>query len=278
MYLSELIKSAFRIRSDKMATDPVHAFRVGTKRVRSVLRLSKQTSRRRKKIKVLRNLARELAPLRDTIILNEQLNLALAADQASLKPIETEMIQKQLERRATQLSSSRNETLKRVGLGLKKIAADSTHERKEVLSESDLIAALCRSYRQAKRSQANCQKQRSVSEFHEWRKSTKILQYQLEAVLKYQRPKNKTVSALSDLADLLGQIQDLSAFVRFLKNHRAHSGKMRHTLRRKRSKLESEALNDGDKVFKFKAKHWIKDALVPPLRHGLGRPADRAQK
>ena len=268
MYLSELVKSAFRIPSEKAVKDPVHSFRVGTKRVRSVLRFSKQTSRRRKGIKALRKLARELAPLRDTIILNEQLNLALAADPKSLKPIETEMIQKQLRRKTIQLSSSKNKILKRVSLGLKKIEADSTPERKEILSESDLIAALCRSYRRAKRSQANCQKQRSVSGFHKWRKSTKILQYQLEGVLKYQRPKTKTMLALGDLSDLQGQIQDLAAFVHFLKNHRAHSGKMRRNLRRKRSKLENHALNDGGKIFKSRTKHWIKDAL-PDLDRSL---------
>ena len=242
-----------------MAKDPVHSLRVGTKRVRAILRLSKQKSSRRNRTKKLRILALELAPLRDNKILSEQLKLAIAASPETQSG-EIPLIRKLLKYQSMQPSSKKGR-LSKVSLGLKKLEADFQHESNEKISSTDLVAGLCKSYQKAKRAQKKCQNQRSFAGFHEWRKSTKILQYQLEAVLKYQRPKTRTMSALSDLTDLQGQIQDLAAFVRFLKTHRVHLGQMRRNLRQKRRKLENKALNEGGKIFKFGAKHWIKVAL-----------------
>jgi CHAD domain-containing protein len=72
-------------------------------------------------------------------------------------------------------------------------------------------AGLCRTYRGAKAARKTSRKNPTIANLHEWRKQTKYLRYQLEAL----RPMwpvaiDQLCDMAKDLSDLLGQDHDLA--------------------------------------------------------------------
>lgn len=208
----------------------IHTARKAMKRIRGLLRLDRPAWKHGTyaiENAVLRDVARELAPIRDGYVLIEtydDLTTSLTSTSApdSIRTTHEFLTASYLSdkhavleddahlaRAIHSLSASRSR-IDSLPLATANVAASTP--------EFDLIkGGLRRTYRTGRRTHERAGNEEAVGAFHAWRKPVKYLRYQME-LLSGSDPgaHNRLVESLSELGDVLGLEHDLDVLAAFL--------------------------------------------------------------
>lgn len=223
----------------------VHTTRKGIKRLRAYLRLARKaigTTTYKVENAALRDTARLLAPARDAFVLIETAQ-ALEAHPETLVVLKT----RHRDALESLESGGRLESRRR-------LEAIVTRWRIHVASDPDassIGAGLERTYRRALVDFERVHATPTDDAFHGWRRRTKYLRYQLEAL---NAPKN-LVRGFVELGDDLGLEHDHTVLMAVCDECSDHSGfgDLTRRARERRTELRSQAIDHGAALFNEEA-------------------------
>jgi CHAD domain-containing protein len=227
----------------------VHAARRATKRVRAALRLLREClgpqvyHRQNRRV---RDAARPLAAVRDACVLRESLRAMPAQSAALLRGLDAEYRRErtQVERQGARAAAARLEMIR-----------GQLAEMPAFNSEAaSAVAGLRKSYKKGRNtcSQARSRKNEVL---HEWRKQTKYLLNQLELLSTTFNVKVKKLQRRAErLTDILGDDHDLVVLLSKLRRYDAPNRQLRKHIKKRRDKLQEQALRFGKKLYRQSAK------------------------
>ena len=236
------------------ATDEaIHDARKRLKRVRALLQLVRPAVKKslyRNENAALRDVARPLSELRDAKVLIETLG-SVAPDDASAS------IRQELTARKRSLEAQN--PLPRAAASLEEALSRVPAWTDVPKRWSSVGKGLRRTYRQARRAYADALREPTVEKRHEWRKQTKYLRYQLEA-LQPLRPEllEELASQADKLGQLLGDDHDLAVLQQTLSSASApcHDGEVIAAIDRRRDELLQEACKLAAPFFRASPKQF----------------------
>ena len=263
----ELLDDTTRlIRNPKVSLDiRTHEARKAIKKLRGMLRLVESSSRRgradRALDKDLRDVARKLAPFRDSDVMRAALHVAAKGSHGLLDnktaeaihdcvtdhhPVEKSTQAVSLALYATDVTSLAD-----------KIAASKIHTR--------TLSALRKSYLKTCNTAQNLMRKvltgkASEADFHEWRKFVKYHFYHTRLLAGlYGKQARKRAKDANELEEILGQHHDLAVLAERIKAHRREVrkfcdvAKLLRYLEKRQREMERTALQLGRKLFPKKA-------------------------
>lgn len=129
----------------------------------------------------------------------------------------------------------------------------------------DLVKALGETYRMARLAMREALETETPELLHEWRKQAKYHALQAR-LMRQQFPDalDKRVAGVRDLAELLGEVQDIEVVMLGAKGWRERPAGFRDVLDARRKSLVTGARATGAALFSEKPKAWMKD-LTPPV-------------
>jgi CHAD domain-containing protein len=230
--------------------DPaVHTTRKGTKRLRSILRLARQsigTDVYRTENAALRDTARLIAPARDALVLIET-----AREMNASRPVLAILERLHLEEMARLESGVRADAAGRL---------TSIASRWSVLDwrgpdVASIRAGLTRTYRRGLADFAAVQSQPSASAFHSWRRRVKYVRYQLEAV----GAPGKLTRPWFALGNDLGWEHDHTVLIGVCSEYPGDDGfrSVAESSQARREVLRSAALEAGDQLLVLKPRAFV---------------------
>jgi len=227
----------------------VHTTRKGTKRLRSFLRLARQsigTDVYRTENAALRDTARLIAPARDALVLIET-----AGEMSASEPVLALLGRLHLEQVALLESGVRAEATGR----LTSIASRWSALDWRGPEVASIRAGLTRTYRRGLADFAAVQSQPSASAFHSWRRRVKYVRYQLEAL---GAPSKVTKQWLA-LGDDLGWEHDHTVLIGVCSEYPGDDGfrSVAEHSEARREMLRSAALEAGDQLFVLKPRDFF---------------------
>ncbi len=254
----------------------IHDTRKRLKRGRAALRLVRAaigSGRYHRENAALRDAARPLTEVRDADALATTIEKFVAngdLDHASSAAISQWIRDRQRDvRQRVRAENSVTPARKSLQAALKRIKkAPTKHDGWSVLE-----TGLARVYRSAREAFAETKTHPTTQNFHEWRKQTKYLRYQLEMMqLIWPAALKGMANEFHQLADLLGDEHDLVVLRERLRQETsAHSGPpaleaLVERIDRRQRELEDEALMLGQRLYADKPKlftrqlrrHWRK--------------------
>ena len=232
--LASILATAFDLDS------AVHTTRKGTKRLRSFLRLARQsigTDVYRAENAALRDTARLIAPARDALVLIET-----AGEMSASEPVLAQLGRLHLEEMALLESGVRAEATG----SLTSIASRWSALDWRGPEVASIRAGLTRTYRRGLADFAAVQSQPSASAFHSWRRRVKYVRYQLEAL---GAPSKLTEQWLA-LGDDLGWEHDHTVLIGVCSEYPGDDGfrSVAEHSNARREMLRSAALGAGDQL------------------------------
>jgi CHAD domain-containing protein len=137
---------------------------------------------------------------------------------------------------------------------------------------SDLADALGETYRMARKAMADALESEEPELLHEWRKQAKYHALQAR-LMRQQFPDalDRRVAGVRDLAELLGEVQDIEVVVEGVKGWRERPAGFLNVLDARRKSLVTGARATGAALFSEKPKSWMKE-LTPPVMAGQDQP------
>lgn len=219
----------------------VHETRKGIKRLRAYLRLARKsigTTTYRVENAALRDTARLLAPVRDAFVF-----IGTAEDLGADPSILTVLEERHHDALASLESGGRLEARRR-------LEAIEARWRISVASNPDaasISAGLKRTYRRALVDYERVLTKPVDEAFHGWRRRTKYLRYQLEAL---DAPK-KLVRGFLRLGDDLGLEHDQTVLVAMCEQCSSHAGfdNLKHRATERRAELRARAIKHGAALY-----------------------------
>lgn len=129
----------------------------------------------------------------------------------------------------------------------------------------DLVKALGETYRLARHAMAEALETETPELLHEWRKQAKYHALQAR-LMRQQFPDalDKRVAGVRDLAELLGEVQDIEVVMAGAKGWRERPAGFREVLDARRKSLVTGARATGAALFSEKPRAWTKE-LTPPV-------------
>ncbi len=237
------------------ANDRAHRIHLGCKRVRSYLRLMRETlgeERYGYENVYFRNLARPFGQLRDIEVAQQTVDALIAAEPDALSPAEIDTLRAVAKRLPV---PDRDDMSKaRVDAA---IAAAQTRFATAIAGELDLKGALKHLYRRNRRSFLKAKKRQSTVCLHEWRKQAKYLRYALAACLDVWPAAAPYRKRLKKLGDLLGIDHDLAGLHDGLVVTAAAS-KPDAVIARRRAVVQARALKRGERLCEDKAGAFLR--------------------
>jgi CHAD domain-containing protein len=264
LYASIVIALA-RLRQPRLSDQSVHEARRSLKKARAALRLLRpglEPAAYRAENALLRDAGRSLAVLRDPKVLLDVL--------AALKQRDTAARHATALRRVTGALQSEEKRLARDGAVVEAALATCVRLLEQSLARAErpdfleiggkpLAKGLRRIYRKGRKALAQAHASRTPEALHEWRKQSKYL---LNAMAMLPgKPKGrlkKTVRRAQELADRLGDVHDLDLLATRARGHAKDRRSLQALIGKRRAKLEKEALAVGRKLYKRKAKRFLK--------------------
>lgn len=255
----------------------IHKARVRAKRIRAALRLATPAlgdKTRRRADRWWRDAARLLSEVRDASAQTEALE--------ALQPALTERV----DAAGVRALSARIRLQHRLS-GVHRREAGAIRaflDRLEARSVDPLAAAdkappgmmregLEASYRAARREMRGALREETPDAFHEWRKRVKSHGLQLKALQLVFPMISERVSAVRDLAECLGAIQDVAVLQKALETGVGEGidPRIAGALLAERKAMQASAVEQGEALFGEKAKAWARRALGPGAL-GRGEP------
>jgi len=199
------------LRGNIASPGPVHDARTFIKKVRAMLDLaapSLSNKELNRTVRLLRDAASRLSPLRDSDVAVETLDLAL--EQTSMPADAFDSIRAGLVNVAKQQRINGRHQLPRVRNSLSKAAGGISKMPLDRMSDHDLQRRLRRSYRRARKSLKTLQTKNDPELFHRWRKLAKQVWYQLRVTAPFWPDHaKKLIATLDSIGDLAGKERDL---------------------------------------------------------------------
>jgi hypothetical protein len=136
----------------------------------------------------------------------------------------------------------------------------------------DLAKSLGETYRMARKAMRDALDGEDPALLHEWRKQAKYHALQAR-LMRQQFPDalDRRVAGVRDLAELLGEVQDIEVVVEGVKGWRERPAGFLNVLDARRKSLVTGARAAGAALFSEKPKAWMKE-LTPPVMAGQGQP------
>jgi CHAD domain-containing protein len=136
----------------------------------------------------------------------------------------------------------------------------------------DLAKALGETYRMARKAMHQALENEQPELLHEWRKQAKYHALQAR-LMRQQFPDalDRRVAGVRDLAELLGEVQDIEVVVEGVKGWRERPAGFLNVLDARRKSLVTGARATGAALFSEKPKSWMKE-LTPPVMAGQDQP------
>lgn len=138
-------------------------------------------------------------------------------------------------------------------------------------SREEIAVNAGRSYRRGRRDLKRCRKKGRAEDFHDWRKRSKDLRYQLEILLPLLPEEfDRARKGAERLADRLGDLHDLDVLLDDLDTREMdpdHRGQLRRAIAGERSRLADECLEEGEKLYDGKSRRFT-DRLGEALGAG----------
>lgn len=219
----------------------VHTTRKGTKRLRSFLRLARQSIGKevyRTENAALRDTARLIAPARDALVLIET-----ARELGASEPVVETLERRHLEEITRLASGVRQDATTRLGA----IAARWRMIDWDGPDAGSIRAGLTRTYRRGFAEFTAVQSQPVASAFHSWRRRVKYVRYQLEAIGEHGKLAKRWLA----LGDDLGWEHDHTVLIGVCSECSDDAGfrAVAARSRVRREELRSAALDAGDHLF-----------------------------
>jgi CHAD domain-containing protein len=242
-----------------------HKARVRCKRVRAALRLAKplmKTKAFNRENHWWRDQARLLSELRDAGARIEALD--------TLRPFLASRIGSDATRRLEERFQKTRKAVEAEGSIAQFIAgldarADDLVPALEKGSRRDLVVALGDTYKLARNAMAKALEDEDAELMHEWRKQAKYHALQAR-LMRQQFPDalDRRVAGVRDLAELLGEVQDIEVVAAGAKGWRERPQGFFEVLEARRRSLVTGARATGAALFSEKPKSWMAD-LTPPV-------------
>ncbi len=200
-----------RLATEADFDDVVHDLRKRCKRVRSLLRLVRESLGEdvyKSENRVLRDAARVVSPVRDAAVLIEVHDDLVQAGAMPMAGLRTELVERHQELRRQVLDEG---ALPQLGETIAAVLARIETWPLESLEWETLSPGVKRIYRRGRKAMAAAYDDPSTERFHEWRKRTRYLRHQL-GFLKELWPEviSGNVKSAHALTDVLGEAHDLA--------------------------------------------------------------------
>jgi CHAD domain-containing protein len=236
------------MRREAKASERIHEIRVAGKRARAILRLIEPETgpAARKLHDRIRRVSHQLTRARDGEIVCATIE-KLSRGDPELKKAAPRSIPFPASTELKRLS----EELRRVGGDIASLAsAEATGPKMQL--------GLKRTFAKVKKLYAKCRKGGSPDSFHQWRKRSKDLLYQIETLAPQpSKREKKWISCLKSLSDCLGEMHDLTLNLELLGTRRSKVGKLKRRAKREYGKSERKAVRLGRRFFRAGQKSRI---------------------
>ncbi|MGB0121358.1 MAG: CHAD domain-containing protein [Solirubrobacterales bacterium] len=241
----------------------VHEVRKNLKKLRSSLRMVKDElgdDQYRKQNKLFRDAGRELSGSRDAAVKVETLNQLVKDARRGLPARPVTQWRSVLATEAEPGSVDGDDHVETAtGMiveGRKGVEGWSLDVDGSALVEKGLT----RSYSRGRKAMKDAKKDPTPANFHEWRKRTKDLWYQLRIVRKsWPSLLGETADLVHELADLLGDHHDLAMLAEDLDGRdfqKAERRELEKEIERQQSGLADGAFSLGERIYAEKPKHF----------------------
>ncbi len=244
--------------------EAVHEARKSLKKLKAMFRLAapKFGNRRRQAEKAaLQNAGRLLGPMRDAEVRLK--TLAALIQTAPAKEHDFAAIRAVFETRRNEADAKATITKRRVLAHLDAARGRLQNWPLKTLTQEELRASVCKTYRQGRRALAEYRRSPSPAAFHTWRKRVKELWYQLR-ILRRAFSKSKAdrrIKKLDALGQLAGDAHDLDALRADLKHHAnlwVQAGPVIGEIDARAPELYREALKKGRKFYQDKPAEFMR--------------------
>lgn len=242
-----------------------HKARVRCKRIRAALRLARPLMKAKvytRENRWWRDQARLLSELRDAGARIEALD--------SLRPFLASRIGSEATRRLEERFQRTRKTVEAgdsitTFIGALDTHADDLVPKLERGTRKDLAAALGDTYRLARKTMAAALANEEPELLHEWRKQAKYHALQAR-LMRQQFPDalDRRVAGVRDLAELLGEVQDIEVVAAGAKGWRERPAGFFDVLEARRKSLVTGARAAGAALFSEKPRGWMTE-LTPPM-------------
>jgi CHAD domain-containing protein len=229
------------VKSQTKASEQVHDIRVAGKRARAILRLIEpDTGPTAKKLHDrIRQVSRQLTPARDGEIVATTIERLAKGDPKLVKATP----------RSIPFPASAE--LRRLSGELRRIGADIASLASAEATGPKMRKGLKKTFGRVRKLYGKCRKGGTPERFHEWRKRSKDLLYQIETLApEPTRSERKWIACLKSLSDCLGEMHDLTVTLQLLSTRRSKVGKLKRRAKREYSKSAKKAVRLARRFFR----------------------------
>lgn len=242
-----------------------HKARVRCKRVRAALRLAKPMMKGKvfaRENRWWRDQARLLSELRDAGARIEALDTLRPFLATRIGSEATQRLEERFQR--TRKAVEADDAIKQFIAGLD-ARADDLLPQLEKGTRKDLANALGETYRFARKAMRDALEDEEPELLHEWRKQAKYHALQAR-LMRQQFPDalDRRVAGVRDLAELLGEVQDIEVVAAGAKGWRERPSGFFEVLEARKKSLVTGARAAGAALFSVKPKSWMSE-LTPPV-------------
>lgn len=247
------------IQSNKSVHEKIHEVRKSLKKLRAAVRIVRKSTDRYKEENIFyRDLGREISDLRDKTAHLEALGKLRERFSNTIYQRTFNQFDKILAKdreNALKEALAQRDPLKYIEKEIRE-HMDAFHPF-EIEGFDDILPGMQKVYKRGRKALEEAIKEPSTENFHEWRKRTKYLRYQLEMLMSaFPHMISAWEESLHDLSDYLGDDHDLSMVAECARTHRENgfTGEPERTLLHaliyaERNRLQDEALSLGRKLY-----------------------------
>ena len=263
------LDDAIETLSTSQHDQAVHAGRKATKRVRAALRLLREclgTQVYHRQNRRVRDAAKPLTAVRDACVLRESLRTMPAQSAALLRGLDAEYRRERtsLETQGARAAVARLQTVR------EQLAAMPAFDSEA----ASAVGGLRKSYKKGRHACSKAQSRKNEA-LHEWRKQAKYLLNELELLSTAFNFKLKKLHRRAErFTDILGCDHDLVVLLSKLRRYDASNRQIRKYIKKRRHKLQAQALRLGKKLYRHSARRvstLIAAKLGVDERYGIAR-------
>ncbi|UII25024.1 CHAD domain-containing protein [Fulvivirga maritima] len=250
--------------------DVIHSSRKSFKKIRAILRLIREKTGKqeyKKQNTLYRDLGRQVSDLRDSTSIIEVLQELRTKHAKELEPNAFEQPLDSLQYYRRQATKKQLDIEDRLGT-IKSTLHDQLKASEdwipEIESFADLAPNLRRVYKRGKEGLAKSIESKSPQDFHEWRKRSKYLRYEMEILRRiWPKPMKALAKELHTISDYLGTDHDLYVLTEKINNSdvqfKSNTEKsiLIALIEHQRQQLQEYAILKGKKFYSFHSNHFI---------------------
>jgi CHAD domain-containing protein len=257
----QLESAIAELHGKNVSPGAVHDARVSIKKVRSIIQLAAPAMgrvRREYLLDLLHEASTRLAPLRDSEVQVQSLDLAL--EQAGLPAEQFSSLRNGLADIAKQRRANDCRQVPRIIDFLDKVLKSIPDWPLESLGARDLRRRIRRTYRRGRTTIDICQSGEDQEIFHTWRKLTKHLGYQLRLTAKYWPDDAKPlITSVTKIGELAGRERDYAILLQTLKNgpRNRSAEEAIAIVTAQLPTLRQQALQEGERFYDLKPKLFV---------------------